>query len=175
MSNEEQFQKMIKKIQALKESGNYDLSLEEDLSLAIMNLVSLEEHFFFTAKKTGKDEYFDFMQDVREVRKSLLEKMVMEHEGETWCISKHLLAASMRMIEVGTKYMSTGKKEEAEKIFSQAYRVYSLFWAIRLKLVDLSNVKKVGDNQLNVHDKTDSNKPWTAEDIVNKLVNCCNE
>src|SRR6266567_1119815 len=94
---------LLKKVNQIKESGSFDLSMEEDLSIAVMNLVSLEEHFYFTGEKTGKPEYFDLLIQVREIRKRLLAKMIDQHEGETWCISKHLLAATMRLIEVGTK------------------------------------------------------------------------
>jgi len=170
-----QFKQMIEKIEKLKASGGFDLSLEEDLSIAIMNLVSLEEHFFFTAKKTDKSEYLTFMQEVRQIRKGLLEKMIPSHEGETWCISKHLLAATMRLIEVGTKYQSVGKQKEAEESFNQAYHVYGMFWGIRLKLIDLTGVTKIKDDQINKNDKSGGDKPWTVEDIVNKLVNCCVE
>ncbi len=167
---------LIKKVNELKASGSYDLSTEEDLSLAIMNLVSLEEHFFFTAEKTGQPSYFDLLQQTREIRKSLLARMVPQHEGETWCISKHLLAATMRLMEVGTKLHSDGKTDEAKVMFDRAYEVYSLFWALRLKFIDVSGVKQVGANQLNVHatDQTTA-RPWTKQDIVSQLVDCCNE
>jgi len=166
---------LIKKINELKASGNVDLSTEEDLSLAIMNLVSLEEHFFFTAQKTNKPTYLDLLSQTREIRKSLLARMVPQNEGETWCISKHLLAATMRLMEVGTKLYSDGKTNEAKLIFDRAYEVYSLFWALRLKLINVSGVTKVGAQQLNVHDAGKSVTPWTKEDIVSKLVDCCNE
>ena len=39
--NEEKFQKLIEKIQQLKKDNKFDLSMEEDLSIAIMNLISL--------------------------------------------------------------------------------------------------------------------------------------
>lgn len=173
---EDKLKELRRKIERLKEKGEVDLSLEEDLSVAIMNLVSLEEHFFFTAEKTGKDEYLNLLQETREIRKSLLGKMVPKHEGETWCISKHLLAASMRLMEVGTKLLGDGKKDEAKDLLSKAYRIYSLFWGVRLKLIDLKYVKKIGDDKLNVHDNEgNKNRPWTFEDIVNKLVDCCDE
>lgn len=174
-SEELKFKTLVEKIEALKKGKNFDLSMEEDLSIAVMNLISLEEHFFFTASKTGKQEYFEFMNEAREIRKSLLARMIDVHEGETWCVSKHLLAATMRIIEVGTKLLSDGKKEEAEDTFKKAYRVYSLFWAVRLKLVDLKGMKKIPDKKLNIHNKKGSEKPWTVEDIVNKLVDCCDE
>ncbi len=145
------------------------------MSLAIMNLVSLEEHFFFTAEKTGKDEYFDLMSEAREVRKKLLARMIDSHEGETWCITKHLLAATMRIIEVGTKEYSDAKLDRAKETFALAYKIYNLFWALRLKLIDLSSVKKIDDGKLNIHDDSKTSRPWKVEDIMNKLVNCCDE
>ena len=166
-------QELIKKINELKISGTVDLSMEEDLSLAIMNLTSLEEHFFFTGEKTGKDEYFELLNQAREIRKSLLAKMMPRNEGETWCISKHLLAATMRLMEVGTKLQSQNKNQEAKDMFDKAYELYNLFWALRLKLVSLKDLKKINDNQLNIHDQ--KNKPWTKQDIVSKLVDCCEE
>lgn len=156
---------LIARVEALKTSGSVDLSTEEDLSIAIMNLISLEEHFFFTGAKTGKPEYFDLLQEVRSIRKELLARMVDRHEGETWCITKHLLATTMRLIEVGTKLHSDGKKDDAKEILDRAYKTYSLFWALRLKLIDASGFRQVAADE----------KPWTLQDIVNRLVNCCNE
>jgi len=90
--------------------------------------------------------------------------MIDSHEGETWCISKHLLAATMRIMEVATKLQTDGKTQESESMFSQAYKVYSLFWALRLKLINTKNVKKTPDP-----------KQWSYEDLVTKLVDCCKE
>src|SRR3989344_2003507 len=125
MITEEQFRRLIDKVEGLKKENKLDLSREEDLSIAIMNLVSLEEHFFFTAGKTGKKDYLDLVQEVRAMRKDLLGKMIIEKEGETWCIAKHLLAASMRLMEVATKFQGEGKKSEAEDMFQKAYRLYA--------------------------------------------------
>ena len=159
------FEDLIKQIEKMKQSGSVDLSTEEDLSLAIMNLISLEEHFFFTGAKTKKPEYFDLLIEVRETRKELLAKMMDKNEGETWCISKHLLATTMRLIEVGTKLQSDKKYKEAEEMFSRAYKMYSMFWALRLKLIDSKDFKQIAKDE----------KPWTLEDIVNKMVDCCDE
>lgn len=101
--------------------------------------------------------------------------MIDKHEGETWCISKHLLAATMRLMEVGAKLLSEKKREEAEKIFDQAYKVYSLFWALRLKLMSVSEFKKIPEGKLNIHDKDETKGPWKLGDIVKKLVDCCDE
>ena len=168
MKNIISMEELLEKVKKIKESGSFDLSMEEDLSIAIMNLVSLEEHFYFTAEKTGKNEYFDLLAEVREIRKKLLAKMIDQHEGETWCISKHLLAATMRLIEVGTKLKSTGKNDEAEKTWKEAYRIYALFWGLRLKLINISDIKKSVP-------KLQEEKPKTKEEVINKLLDCCNE
>jgi hypothetical protein len=49
----------------------------------------------------------------------------------------------MRLIEVGTKYYQEGKKEEAKDLFSKAYDLWSLFWGLNLKLIDIGEVKKL--------------------------------
>jgi hypothetical protein len=161
----EDFEKLIKKINELKEKNGVDLSTEEDLSIAVMNLISLEEHFYFTGAKTDNTEYYDLINEAREIRKKLLGRMIDQHEGETWCISKHLLATTMRLIEVGTKLNSDGKKDLAKETFNQAHKIYSLFWALRLKLIDTKGLKKIAD----------TDKPWNLEQIMDKLVDCCNE
>ncbi len=156
---------LVKKIEALKKFGSVDLSTEEDLSIAVMNLVSLEEHLFFTGSKTEKPEYFDLISEVREARKALLGRLVSRHEGETWCISKHLLATTMRLIEVGTKLQADGKIKESKETFDYASKMYALFWGLRLKLIDAVGFKQAAA----------ADKPWTLKDIVNKLVDCCDE
>lgn len=174
MISEEKFQELVKKIGDAERANKLDLSQEEDLSIAVMNLVSLEEHFFFTASKTEKPEYFDLMGEIREMRKELLGRMITAKEGETWCISKHLLAASMRVMEVGTKLQSDGKRDEAIDMFRKAYRLYALFWGVRLKAIDTSEIKAIGPDQINAKDPG-TKQPWNYEDIVGKLVDCCKE
>jgi hypothetical protein len=175
MENQEQkINELLKKVNESKK-GKLDLSSDEDLSIAIMNLISIEEHFFFTGAKTGKSEYFDLLNKAREMRKELLKKIIKEYEGEVWCISKHLLAASMRLMEVGTKHLGRGEKKEAEDLFQKAYDLYSLFWGLNLKLLNVSDVKKIDDNQLNVHDKGKTDFFGKLGELVKKAIDCCKE
>lgn len=175
MSNQKEIQKLLAKVEGLRTKHKLDLSSDEDLSIAIMNLVSLEEHFFFTGAKTGKGKYYDLLSRVREIRKDLLKKIVKDTEGEVWCISKHLLAASMRLIEVGTKYYAQNKKKEAKDLFSKAYDLYSLFWGLNLKLIDIGKIKKIDDNKLDIHDKNKDDLTKKLNDLVQKLIDCCDE
>ena len=128
-----------------------------------MNLISLEEHFFFTGVKTEKDQYFDTALEVREIRKGLLAQLMPNHEGETWCISKHLLATTMRLIEVGNKLHSEGQKDKAKSMFDNAYKVYSIFWALKLNLISGGAIKEAAKGSSRL------------EDLVSQLANCCDE
>lgn len=150
-------------VESLKANAGVDLSTAEDLSVAVMNLISLEEHFFFTGVKTNKDEYFDTSQEIRSVRKEMLAALMPNHEGETWCIGKHLLAATMRLIEVGNKLQSEGKKDRAKNMFGKAYTIYSIFWALKLQLIDGHTIKAAAHGSSRL------------EDLVHKLADCCDE
>ncbi len=173
--NSSKVSEFIKKIRTAREQSGVDLSSGEDLSLAVMNLVSIEEHFFFTAQKTGKKKYLDLLKTVREIRKQLLAKLVKEPEGEVWCISKHLLAASMRLMEVGTKALGQGDKKEAEDLFAKSYQLYNLFWGLNLKLIDPEKIDKISDEELSVELPGKTNFLGKLGEITKKIVNCCIE
>src|SRR3990167_5615225 len=138
---EEEVKKWIVKVEQVKR-GNVDLSRDEDLSIALMNMVSLEEHFYFTAMKTNNEEYLEMLNSVRELRKKLLAKIVTNPEGEEWCISKHLLASTMRLMEVGTKELNKKNDKEANMFFNSAFNLYSLFFAINMKMVESKKLEK---------------------------------
>jgi len=166
---------LVAKVDAMKKQDKLDLSSDQDLSIAIMNLVSIEEHFFFTGAKTGKPEYFDLLQEVRKMRGELLKKIVKDPEGEEWCISKHLLAASMRVMEVATKQQGIGNKAEAKELFQKAFDIYSLFWGVNMKVIDTKSIKKIDDNALNIGDKEKRGFMGKLGDLVKKAVDCCIE
>ncbi len=114
----------------MEETKKADLTLKEDTSIAVMNLLSLEEHFAFTAMKTGNDIYLEILKEVRKIRVKLMKELVVNTEGELWCVSKHLLAATMRLMETSTKYLDSDVKHAME-IEKQAFDLYSLFWFLQ--------------------------------------------
>ena len=118
MKKAENVKEFVERIDASKKVNPKDLSSDQDLSIAIMNLISIEEHLVFSGAKTGKTSYYDLIKDIRETRKNLLQKIIPSYEGEVWCMSKHLLATSMRLMEVGTKQQTLGHDEEAYKMFN---------------------------------------------------------
>ncbi len=165
---EKDVKKWLEKVEKAKK-GDVDLSRDEDLSIALMNLVSLEEHFYFTAMKTGNKKYLDLLRKTREVRKELLAWIVKDPAGEEWCISKHLLAASMRLVEVGTKELARDERA-AHTCFKHAFNLYSLFFAINLKVI---GVEELEEAELEREGKESGFKKFS--ELVKKLVDCCKE
>lgn len=188
-------EEMIEKLDAEKKANPLDLSSDQDLSIALMNLVSLEEHFFFSGAKTQKVGFYDLINTVRNMRKELMERIVKKsgpEDGEVWCISKHLLAASMRLYEVGTKAMGAGRKKDAYEMFTKAYELYSLFWGLNMHLIDLDGVHesipdfydgavkecKVPEKKEVKSKKTEKSEMSSVKRLgqwVKNAVNCCIE
>jgi len=190
MIEEKRYHDLLKRVEFQIKENKLDLSSEQDLSIAIMNLISIEEHLFFTAKKTGKEKYFGLLNEVREMRKNLLKKIIKDYEGELWCIAKHLLASSMRLIEVGTKELKKGNREEAKDLFDKAYKLYCLFWGLKLNTVNLGQIKEENFRKEKINCLEGNNGKETQKDngqkreitvwdklktIFEKLINCCKE
>lgn len=121
-----------------------DLTHQEDLAIAVMNLVSLEEHLAMTSAKTNKQDYVHILGAVRKLRVKMLRKLVTNTEGELWCISKHLLAATMRLMEVATKYIESAP-EAAHDFEKSAFDLYSLFWLLQTPDKQKKEPKKTQD------------------------------
>lgn len=175
-------QSFMDKVKKMERGEKLDLSSDEDLSIGIMNLISIEEHLFFSYGRTKDKKYLDLLHEVREMRKQLLKKIIKEYEGEVWCISKHLLAASMRLMEVGTKFLTKGDKEQAAAMFEKSYHLYSLFWGLNLGVIKVKDIKqKKGDKIDFASDDPEPKVKKSASvfeklgDLVRKAIDCCIE
>ena len=158
MKKAENVKEFVERIDATKKVNPKDLSSDQDLTIAIMNLISIEEHLVFSGAKTGKNSFYDLIEDIRETRKKLMMKIIPSYEGEVWCISKHLLASSMRLMEVGTKQQSLGN----------AYDLYCLFWGLNMNMLNVDDVKWIEDSAEDV--KKISEKVAAAGIIAEKPV-----
>jgi len=170
---------LLNRVEEATKQKKLDLSSDEDLSIGIMNLISIEEHLFFTSQKTGNDQYLDLLNEVRLIRTELLKLIIKDYEGEVWCISKHLLASSMRLIEVGTKELKKGNKKEAKNLFDKAFKLYSLFWGLNLGEIK-STTKREELDQINYLDEESGTKVSSSVFdklgvLVKKAVDCCRE
>ena len=192
----------VEKIDASKKGNPKDLSADQDLSIGVMNLISIEEHLMFSGAKTQKTHFYDLINEIRDIRKNLMQKLIPAYEGEVWCISKHLLASSMRLMEVGTKQLSSGNKDEAYNLFKQSYELYCIFWGLNMNLISTKDIKwvekskedikniaeKIENLEIDKEDEDDDNDNSGSENsekkestisklknFVKKAVNCCIE
>lgn len=179
MKNIKTYKDLINKVSNFKIDQNIDLSSGEDLSIGIMNLISIEEHLFFTYNKTKSPKYLELLNEIRKMRTELMREIIQDYEGEVWCISKHLLAASMRLMEVGTKELKKAEalrgperakrvegKSKAEDLFQKSYQLYSLFWGLNLSASKLPNLPKM---------PVDKSVFSRMASIVQKAIDCCRE
>ncbi|GMO61555.1 MAG: hypothetical protein Ta2D_07550 [Rickettsiales bacterium] len=187
----------VEKVDNMKKVNPLDLSSDQDLSIAIMNLISIEEHLFFSGAKTQDTSFYDLILPIREDRKELLKKIIKQYKGEVWCISKHLLGGCMRLMEVGTKALGAGKNEEAYSFFEKSFSLYTLFWGLNMNQTDEKEIKesikkidkKTADNIEDDKEEIGAEKCVIAnqqnpehkgkfgklKDFVSKAVNCCIE
>lgn len=174
----------VEALDAAKKVNPKDLSSDQDLTIGIMNLISIEEHLMFSGAKTGKHEFYDLINDIREMRKNAMLKIIPSYQGEVWCISKHLLAAAMRVFEVGTKALASGDKKTAYELFDQSYELYSMFWGLNMGMLTgdanetkaNKKTKSVATNLAPAPKKTENNtKVSKLKSWVKNAVNCCIE
>ena len=151
----------IKKVDEVKNKGSLDISAWEDLSIALMNLVGLEEHCFFSYVKTQDDKFLKMLENIRELRKKLLALIVKkDDDSEKWCMSKHFLASSMRLYEVANRFLHEKKEKEAKEMYKDAAELYGLFWTLNI------------DSKNKIELKEGSKDIFAS---VKKLLECCME
>lgn len=174
----------VEALDAAKKVNPKDLSSDQDLTIGIMNLISIEEHLMFSGAKTGKHEFYDLINDIREMRKNAMLKIIPSYQGEVWCISKHLLAAAMRIFEVGTKALASGDNKTAYELFDQSYELYSMFWGLNMGMLTgdanetkaNKKTKSVTTNLAPAPKKAENNtKVSKLKNWVKNAVNCCIE
>ncbi|MEK7078933.1 MAG: hypothetical protein AAB929_02585 [Patescibacteria group bacterium] len=181
MADDADVRQFMEKVKKMEKGEKLDLSSGEDLSIGIMNLISIEEHLFFSGNKTGDIKYFDLLDEVRKMRVSLLKEIIKVYNGEVWCISKHLLAASMRIMEVGTKALKNGEKDKAHDYFKKSYDLYNLFWGLNLGVVTTSKLTKDKaftnkiETPLEYKDEKGSSFLGKMSSMIGKVLDCCRE
>jgi len=181
-NNRSKVDNFIKKIDEIKSKDSLDISAWEDLSIGLMNLVSLEEHSFFSYIKTKDEKFLTVLNTCRDLRKKLLKLIVKGDDGsEVWCMSKHLLASCMRLYEVGNRLVGEGKIQDAKSMYLDAAELYGLFWKLNTK--EDRDLSKGVNTAEGVFDKKEINLAQSNEtkveggvfDSIKKFLECCKE
>ena len=170
----------MEKVKDMEKGHKLDLSSGEDLSIGVMNLISIEEHLFFSGGKTGQTKYYDLLNEVRKTRVQLMKMIIKDYEGEVWCISKHLLAASMRVMEVGTKALKNNETAKAHELFQTSYNLYNMMWALNLGMVkpgELTSAAPAEKKQEPIAYTDDKGISFLGKmsSMVGKMLDCCRE
>ena len=99
-----------------------DLSSDQDLTIALMNLIAID----------GK------LQTVTNIQHNLLGRIVKNKE--LLAVSERLLGKSMQLIEDGMKILDDGQRADAYVKFDQAYELNSLFWGVNMGIIEEKDV-----------------------------------
>ena len=118
-------EEMIEQVDAAKKVNPLDLSSDQDLTVALMNLIVLEDLSV---------NYPELYSMVHDMRVELMSRVVHGADDVRYA-SKYLLGDAMRLIDGGNK---SGNYD----YYDRAYELYSLFWGLNMGLIDMRGVKK---------------------------------
>jgi len=116
---------MVERADMAKKVNPLDLSSDQDLTVALMNLIVLEDL---------SANYPELYSMVHDMRVELMSRVVHGVDDVRY-VSKHLLGDAMRLIDDGNKTGDYGS-------YDRAYELYSLFWGLNMGLIDMRGVKK---------------------------------
>ena len=71
MKKAKDVKEFVERVDQAKKVNPKDLSSDQDLTIAIMNLISIEEHLVFSGAKTGKTSFYDLIENVRELEEDI--------------------------------------------------------------------------------------------------------
>lgn len=108
------------------EVASSDVESDEDLARAAANLVALESHIESSAAASGDEKYLDALNTCRELRRKEMARLIPENaEGESWCMLKHLLGASIQLCETAAKKLAEGDKAAALSLLQDGKKARS--------------------------------------------------
>ena len=147
---------LLEKVEEVTKQKELDLSSGEDLSIGIMNLISIEEHLFYTYNKTRDVKYIDLLNEIRKMRTDLMREIIKNN------------------------------KDKAEGLFQKSYQLYSLFWGLNLGVVSTKDVTRNTKEQETIEFIDEKSPPAGGEKgsssvfsklgaLVQKAVDCCKE
>lgn len=117
-----------------KKVNPLDLSADQDLTIAVMNLIKLEKLLDGVDTSGG----YDMSGAIRDMRHRLMGRVVSDKNSEVWDVSFSLLGVAMDFMERGLRECGTS----AYAFFDRAYEIYSLFWGLNMGMVTISDVKQ---------------------------------
>ncbi len=119
-----------------KKVNPLDLSADQDLSIALMNLLILERQSLAFGCPALYDSVYAMRQNL--MTSILKDKAIND-------VAARLLLVAMLDMDAGVRLLQDGDNAGAYKMFDSSYESYSMFWGINMGMVD----KKVAEEILN--------------------------
>ena len=127
----------VAKLDAIKKVNPRDLSSDQDLTIALMNMIAVEE--------LCPDTNIGNM--VADLRAKMMQHVV--RNNRFMLISHELLSKSMQLMTDGINALKNGNTKQAYELFDKSYEFYILFWGVNMELIsadDISLNKGVDSN-----------------------------
>ena len=105
-----------------KKVNPLDLSADQDLTIALMNMVAIE-------KQSSSPQ---LVQMVQEMRKHLMQPLISNspYEGDVWDATENMLNSAVLHMDAGLRALESGEKETAYVAFDSAYEAWVVFMGI---------------------------------------------
>ena len=105
-----------------KKVNPLDLSADQDLTIALMNMVAIE-------KQSSSPQLVQMVQEMRtNLMRPLLNNSV--YEGDVWDASENMLNSAVLHMDAGLRALESGEKETAYVAFDSAYEAWVVFMGI---------------------------------------------
>ena len=122
MKKIESVQEFVEKLDAVKKVNPKDLSSDQDLTIALMNMIAVEKY----------SGYPKLVQMVRDIRMDLMRPMLesVQYDGDIWPMSEKLLGILAAQMDYGNHALESEKTQEAYSAYDSAYQAWVIFMGI---------------------------------------------
>lgn len=104
-----------------------DVGFIDDAIFYLQNMIAAETHALESYVSTKDEKWIDIAKKLRRNRSKRMYRLIPENQGELYCLSKHLLACSMALKELGNRYTEDDEEELAKECFKESTLYESLF------------------------------------------------
>ena len=118
----------VAKLDANKKVNPRDLSSDQDLTIALMNMIAVEE----LCPDTNSGNM------VADLRAKMMQHVV--RNNRFMLISHELLSKSMQMMTDGINALKNGNTKQAYELFDKSYEFYVMFWGVNMELISIDDI-----------------------------------
>ena len=107
-----------------------DVGFFQDAIFGIQHAISAEHHAMESYSTSKRKIWLDVAKIVRPVRSKYLDIITKKENEQGYCISKHLLAFSQALKELGSRYQEENEDKLAEDCFKESLEMEKIILII---------------------------------------------